>query len=278
MSYDLIAIDLDGTLLDGDGEISPANVAMIREARQRNVHVVLATARPPRSSMRYYRQLDLDGPLINYNGAVVYDPPSGQLLLHSPIGPKLARRVVDFAREKMPEVLVSGEILDRWYTDHEDQHYMTQTGKLFRPDSVAPIDEWLVEAVTKLLLLGPPEAMTHLGYALAKEFAHQVTIMQTDGELLQIVHPTVSKLKALRMVAGEWGIRREKVMAIGDHMNDIEMLKWAGLGVAMANAVPAVLEAADAITDRHDRDGVARAIHMYLFDGAPTDAFGSDED
>jgi Cof subfamily protein (haloacid dehalogenase superfamily) len=279
MSFELIAIDLDGTLLGPDNEISAATAGMLHLARQRlGVRVVLATARPPRSTMRYYRQLGLDTPIINYNGALVFDPPTGDVLLHTPIGPKLTRKIIDVAREAFPEVRVSAEVLDRWYTDQADQPYVTQTGLTFDPDVVGPIDEWLTQSVTKLLLLGPVEMMDALGQVLINRFTHQVMVMQTDGELLQIMHPTVSKMKALRTVAGELRIARERVMAIGDNANDAEMLRWAGMGVAMGNAVDDVLASANYVTEPHDADGVAHAIHRLIFHGRPLEAILMEDD
>ena len=270
MRIHVVAVDVDGTLLNSRNEISDITAAVLRQARREDgVHIVLATARPPRSVMPFYKLLDLDAPIITYNGALVYDPPSNRVLLHVPVGPKLARQVVALARETFPEVLVSAEILDRWYTDHLDETYITQTGRVFRPDLIGPIDEWLNEPITKLLLLGPTEKIEPLGEVLAKAFRHKVIVMQTEGELLQIMHPTVSKAQALKTVAGELGVSQQQVMAIGDNANDVDMLRWAGLGVAMANAAPTALEAADAVTDHNDQDGVAKAIHMMILKGRP---------
>ena len=220
MRIHLVAIDLDGTLLNSANEVSEVTAGVLRQARREDgVHIVLASARPPRSVMPVYKLLDLDAPMINYNGALVYDPPSNRVLLHVPVGPRLARQVVTAAREHFPDVLVSAEVLDRWYTDGVDYQYVTQTGRVFRPDVVAPIDEWLTEPITKLLLLGPPEEMSELGRSLANQFKHKVVVMQTEGELLQIMHPTVSKGQALKTVAGELGVARRQVMAIGDNAN-----------------------------------------------------------
>ncbi len=264
----LVGIDLDGTLLNSANEVSTATEAIVRTVNKaKNVHVVLATARPPRSVRPFYDQLGLDTPMINYNGALVLDPPSQRVLLHTPLAGSVARGIADLARNELPNVLVSAEVLDQWYTDRVDSIYVTQTGRLFRPDVVAPMDQWLNRAVTKLLLLGAGEEMLPLGKRIAKEYRYQISVMQTEKELLQITHPTVSKGRALKTVAGELGIPREQVMAIGDNANDIEMLTWAGIGVAMANSPPEVLAAADYVTDTNDADGVAKAINTLVMGG-----------
>lgn len=268
MRIRLVAIDIDGTLLNSAKQVTDATAAILRAARQEaGVRIVLATARPPRSVMSIYNELELDTPLINYNGALVYDPPAGRVLMHRPIACKTSRQIIDLARSVYPEVVVSAEILDRWYTDRFDPAYVTETGRRFRPNVVAPVSQWLTQAVTKLLLLGEPEDLEKLAGAITTKFLHQVTIVQTEWHLLQITHATVSKAQALRVVAAELGVSSEQVMAIGDNANDVGMLKWAGIGVAMGNAPAGVMAAADYVTDHHDADGAAKAIHEIIIKG-----------
>ena len=267
MKIELLAIDLDGTLLNSAKRITGPTAAALRAARQRaGTRVVLASARPPRSVMPFYTQLGLDAPMINYNGAMVYDPTCHRVLLHRPIPLGTARQIVQLARRRRPEVLVSAEILDRWCTDRFDHNYATETAKQHAPDVVGPIEQWLTEPVTKLLLLGHPAWLTQLAGAIQERFVHEVTMVQTEDFLLQIMHATVSKAQALRVVAAELAVPRERVMAIGDNANDVGMLQWAAVGVAVANAAPPALAAADLVTASHDEDGVARAVHRFILD------------
>lgn len=269
----LVAIDLDGTLLNSAKEITDTTSTILRTVREtRGVHVVLATARPPRSVLPFHELLDLDTPMINYNGALVFDPTCSRVIMHRPIAPKTARRVVDVARGVYPGVLVSGEILDRLHTDRFDAAYATETDKLglAQPD-VSPVDRWMTEAITKLLLLGEPDPLMDAALAVRRALRHQVTLMRTEPTLIQVTHPTVSKAAALKTVAGELGIPREQVMAIGDNANDVTMLEWAGIGVAMENAAPEAIAAADMVTDHHDADGAAKAIHRVIVQGLHPD-------
>jgi hypothetical protein len=96
-----------------------------------------------------------------------------------------------------------------------------------------------------------------------------VTIVQTEDYMLQVMHATVSKAQALRVVAAELHVRRNQVMAIGDNANDVGMLQWAGVAVAMANAAPQALAVADHVADHHDADGAAHAIRQIILEGLP---------
>jgi hypothetical protein len=278
MKIHLVAIDLDGTLLTSAKQISEVSAAILRQVRVDGVHVVLATARPPRSVKPFYDLLDLDTPMINYNGALVYDPPGGRVLLHRPVQPKVAVSAVNIARRVYPEVVVHGEVMDRWCTDRDQAAYQTETGKLFRPDLVAPLSEWLPDGVTKLLLLGQGDRLLDAAQAILRKHRYDITIMQTEDHLLQIMHKTVSKVQALRVVCGELGVTQDQVLAIGDNANDVGMLQWAGIGVAMGNAVPEAKAAANVVTEDHDSDGVAQVIHRILIQGLTVQQLADEAD
>lgn len=270
MPIKLVAIDLDGTLLNSAGQIGAQTIEALRAARQtRDAAVVLASARPPRSVKLFYEQLGLATPTINYNGALVYDPPVGEVLLHRPLALPLARRVVATARHVFPDVLVSAECLDRWYTDRYDPSFATQTALAFAPDLIAPIDAWLDRPMTKLLLLGPKDRLDTVAAKLARRFVREIALVQTEGHLLQVMQANVSKSRALRMVADHLHVPRRQVLAIGDNANDVCMLQWAGVGVAMGNAAEATRAAADFITDHNDHDGVAKALQRFVLDDRP---------
>ena len=168
----MIAVDLDGTLLNSAKRLSPLTQKVFREAHhERAVRVVLASARPPRSVMPFYEQLDLDSPMINYNGALVYDPSSHRVLMHRPLPLKIARDIIDLGRGLYPDVLVSAEVMDQWYTDRLDDRYQTETGRLSRPHVVGPIHSWLNDEVTKLLLLGEPARLADIAFAIVHHLA-----------------------------------------------------------------------------------------------------------
>ena len=236
---------------------SEVNAAQYEEGLARQKVVLIA-------SLAYLDALRAHG---GFKAAQASLPLSRRILLHRPLAAKIVRGIVMIARTLCPEIVVSGELLDRWFTDRVDNRYQTETARLTEPDVVAPLENWLDQDLTKLLLLGQAADLTAIADAVHKKYPHQVRILQTEDNLLQITHATVSKAQALRTVAAEMTVQREQVMAIGDNANDVGMLRWAGIGVAMANACPAALAAADFVTDSHDADGAANAIRRIILEG-----------
>ncbi len=262
----LVAIDLDGTLLRSNKRLSTINAQAIADVTRRGVHVVLASARPPRGVRDIYHRLALDTVQVNYNGALIHDMPRGKHVFHQPMPAALAKRIVRFARKMDPQVVISIEVLDKWYTDHVDDKLPTETSKHFSPDFIGPLDAFLTVAVTKLMLLAPPEKLKPIHEAVRKKFAKDIAILISDDYLIQLVDKQVDKACALRLVAEQYGVAREQVMAIGDAPNDLGMVRWAGLGVAMESGWSLLKKEADVIAPANDEDGVAHVLKRYVLD------------
>lgn len=261
----LVAIDLDGTLLNSQKEVSAETVDILkRVSAERNVKVVLSTARPPRSTLPYYSQLGLTTPMVNYNGAFVWFPKTSQVLMHKPIARAVARGIIIWARQKYPEIRVSAEVCDKWYTDFYDGTYRTETAKLMNPDVIGPIDDWLKMPVTKLLLLGKRDWLTEVNQAIQADLSDKLRTVQTESNLLQIMEVSVSKAVALKHLANLYGFKRDEIMAIGDNANDAGMIQWAGTGVAMANGHVVCLQVADHVAGHHDEEGVANILREFV--------------
>jgi len=264
--YRMVAIDLDGTLLSSRKSITAKTHTAVRAAVKAGVKVVLATARPPRSVRGYYEALKLDTPTVNYNGALIWDEPQKRVILHTPLDAAVARKVIAWARKKYPEMLVSVEILDKWYTDHysEMPEYVTETSKHFTPDFVGPIEAFLTVPITKLMLLGNPIWIEAVEKEIGPAFGKKITHVRSDPHLLQIMNPGISKAMALDKVAASLGIKPAEVMAIGDAPNDIEMLQWAGLAIVPENGWKEVKKIADHVVASNDADGVAEALIKFV--------------
>ncbi len=165
-SVELIALDLDGTLLDSRKRIDGPTVRTLQLLKQVNVKVVLASARPPRSCRKIYEGLGLDTWQINYNGALLWDPKAGRPVKHWPMPGELVWEMANLAREVVPNVQVAAEVVDRWYTDRHDPYRTTVTGRLFRPDVVAPLSSWAKQNTTKLMFLAEPRKVARVREAL----------------------------------------------------------------------------------------------------------------
>lgn len=259
----MIAIDLDGTLLDVHKRIAPETAEALKALRARDIKVVIASARPPRSVRAIYQSLELDTWQINYNGALIWDELQQKTVFHRPMPHTLVRKIIDLARDMFEEVLVSCEILDRWYTDRDDHTHTTETGRLFKPDVIAPVEEFCTIPVTKLMLLGDPRVISRLEPMLLEPFGDRVTIVRTDDNLLQIMDNRVSKAVALLKVAAHHGVQPVEIMALGDAPNDLGMLQLAGVAIAMDNAHPVVKEVAHWIAPSNNDHGVLAALQRY---------------
>jgi 5-amino-6-(5-phospho-D-ribitylamino)uracil phosphatase len=263
-AIELVAIDIDGTLLRSDKKLTRRSATAIAAACRMGVKVVLASARPPRSVREIYQCLKLDTLQINYNGALIHDPRRRRNIFHLPLSADLAKRVVRHARRAEPDIVISIEILDKWYTDHVDETLPTETSKAFTPDFIGPLDAIVRTPVTKIMLLGLPGALARARKAVLKKFAGQIALAVSDPHLIQIIHPHADKGAALAQVAQKYGVPAERIMAIGDAPNDVGMLEYAGLGVAVANAWDAVRAAADVMVPSNNDDGVAEALRRYV--------------
>jgi Cof subfamily protein (haloacid dehalogenase superfamily) len=259
----LLAVDLDGTLLNDAKQVTERTLRALMRLGQRDVKVVLASARPPRSVRHIFELLKLDTLQINYNGAMIWDQPRQKVMYHRPMDCQIVRRLIDEARDLYDEVVVSCEILDRWYTDRLDHSVQTETGRLFKPDVISPVEQFCNQPITKLLLLGDAPVILRLEAYLGDRYAKHVSMVRTDKDLIQIMHRRVSKGAALEKVAAYYNVAMDQVMAVGDAPNDVGMLKCAGVAVAVGNAHELVREVADWVAPSNNEDGVYAALQRY---------------
>jgi Cof subfamily protein (haloacid dehalogenase superfamily) len=260
----LVALDLDGTLLDSNKRISGRTVKAIRLMPELGVRVAIASARPPRSCRAIYDGLGLDTWQVNYNGALLWDPPGGRPVRHWPMQGELVWKMVNLARQEVPGVQVAAEVVDRWYTDKHDPYRTTVTGKLFRPDVVAPLAAWGKQSTTKLMFLAEPRKVAKVREALRREFGSQANVVHADPDLVQVMDRTAGKDVALAHVAQHHGIDRAETMAVGDALNDLEMLQWAAVPVAMKNGCEDCRRIANWVAPTNDDDGVYQALLKFV--------------
>ncbi len=259
-----IAIDLDDTLLRSDLEISNEDKTAIRQAIAAGVKVLLASGRMVSSMRRYVEELQLDVPLIAYNGAIIREAISGQTLYHRPVPLEHALTLIDAFRAA--DIHLNAYVDDQLYMDQLTvwgERYAANAG--VPPHPVGDLKAFLKEPPHKMLGVGEVEAIDRIQAQLRTEYGAALQFVKSKPTYLEILAPGVSKGLALQELATTWGLDRGEVMAIGDAPNDLSMVEWAGVGVAIGNAAAVVKERADLIVADHDHNGVAEAIQRAVF-------------
>ena len=260
----LVALDLDGTLLDSRKRIGSRTVDVLRALPQIGVRVVIASARPPRSCRAIYDGLGLDTWQINYNGALIWDPHRRRVVRHWPMEGRLVWEMARLARGLVPNVQVAAEVVDRWYTDRHDPYRTTVTGKLFRPDVVAPIEQWGRKETTKLMFLSEPRKVARIREALREQYGHLCKVVHADPDLVQVMSNAAGKDVALRVVCEHHGVDPRNALAVGDAINDLELLKAAGTAVTVANGCDECKQASHWTAPSNDDGGVYEAVKRYV--------------
>ncbi|WP_227762323.1 Cof-type HAD-IIB family hydrolase [Zhaonella formicivorans] len=261
--FKLIAIDMDGTLLNNDLEISPRVEEAIRRVRERDIHVTLCTGRMYASALPYARKMGLDLPLVTYNGAYVKHSGTGEILYNRNLPVEHAREV--FLKAKSYGFHVNVYYQDRLYVEQ-----LTERGKIYARTVRVPIHvvddmlEFLREDPIKIVVLAEPGQLKDLEGELGAEFGDKLYITKSSSTFLEILHPEATKGRGLQAVARYLNVPRESIMGIGDSFNDLEMFKYAGFAVVMENAEPEIKSFADYITCCNDDDGVAEALEKLV--------------
>ncbi|MGE5528448.1 MAG: Cof-type HAD-IIB family hydrolase [Patescibacteria group bacterium] len=265
MPIKLLLVDLDDTLLGGDQTISPANREALLLAAGRGVMVALATGRMYQSARPYAEELALTLPVIAYNGALAR-PLSGPPLWHQPLANGVARALL--ARLARYDVTVNLYLEDELYVARLDERAAAYAANTrVRAIPVGDLGAFLGRRrPTKLLAIGRPETVTALRLRLGEEFRGRAEIVPSKPAYLEIMAPGVTKGAALARLASGLGIARDETMAVGDGPNDLGMLAWAGIGVAVGNAAPEVLAAAARVVAPSGRDGVAEAVRRFILE------------
>lgn len=254
----LVAIDLDGTLLRSDHTVSERARNALATAQAVGMEIVLATARSPRSVRMIAADAGLSGVALCANGAIVYDLDDDRILLHRPLAAAVAHRVVRGLRERV-EGIAFGWELELRFGSEPAYEALRDSAWWPRPEGSYPPSDLLDwrEPVTKLIARAPGADLEQV-LAIAIELAGPDATATLAGQaFVELGAAGVTKASTLAMLAAQRGVDQADVVAFGDHLTDKGMIAWAGLGVAVANAHPAVLAVADEVTATNDDEGVA---------------------
>ncbi|MBN1966302.1 MAG: HAD family phosphatase [Anaerolineae bacterium] len=260
----LIATDLDGTLLRSDGSLAPGGVAALRRARDRGLHVVLATTRNPDSARAYAREIGLTGPLICTAGAIILASPDGPTWGKALIPQRVAAHIAQVADDNDWELSITvGDI--SYVRQRPDQALgEVQPGVVAMPSN----RDGVLGDVMRIAIWNP-DGITRLDELCRAEYAayvHTDHFDNPDGSphALAIVAAGADKGTALRLVLARLGLSAAQALAIGDNHNDAPMFDVAGVSVAMGNAVAAIRAQAAHVAPHHDAEGVAWAVERFV--------------
>ncbi len=268
MPVKLIALDLDGTLLDSGKNVPKENRDALRAASERGVIIVLASGRMTDSIAPYADVLGIDVHMMGYNGArVVGTAAEGRpVLFHNPLPSECADEVIDFHEEN--GVQLNYYLDEMLYSKDDDamrplaQLYVDRTKSPIR--YVDTLRQFKGAEPTKLILLAEFERRNELYNELSPRFDGRAKLIKTDPEYLEVLNRDIDKGVALKGMCDALGIPVAESMACGDGDNDAEMIAAAGIGVAMANASDTSLAAADYVTENdHNAAGVAEAVKKF---------------
>ena len=243
--------------------LPPRTESAIRAARAAGIRVVIATGRMFVSARPYVLQAGIEDPFVCYQGAVVAEPVTGSWLRHEPIPVALAKEAIEaiVAEGFHVNVYVDDELFVSRITP-EARAYADFQGLVIH--EVGDLAAWLEKPATKVVSVGEPELLDWLEGRLKARFSGRLYISKSLPFFLEIASPKVTKASGLQFLADHIGFSRERTVAFGDGENDIELLEWAGYGIAVANAHERLIEIADWVSPPVTEEGVAQVIEAVL--------------
>jgi hypothetical protein len=246
MNCSLLALDLDGTLLDSQRRLSDDVAQSIASARKRGVRVVLCSGRMVCSVEPFWRQLGLDSPIIGYNGAYVRHPATGEVIFYEPVPLDLTLEVARLAKARglHINIYIDDEL---WVAERNDYVRRYETSYGVQAKVVGNLERAVRQPSTKLLLVVEPTHIDRIAQELAERYQGRLFVTQSEDIHVELLNPRANKGAALEAVSKQLGLDAKDVVAVGDGINDIEMIRWAGRGVAVAHAKPQLQAEADVV-------------------------------
>jgi Cof subfamily protein (haloacid dehalogenase superfamily) len=266
--FKMICLDIDGTLLNSEHKISKNTKEIIRIAsNEKEIPVILVSARMPKGILFLLKELNIAQPIICYSGALVIDE-KNNILSNISISVSELRQVYNFAKELGIHMSLYKD--DEWYIEKMDI-WAKQEGDITKstPNVLNFIDlfnVWEQEKTgpNKILCMAEADSIKLLDEKMKGYDSNNLNVYPSKPTYLEIMSNSASKTSAIELLCQKFKVQKAEIIAIGDNYNDINMIEFAGLGIAMGNAPEQVKQYADAITLSNDEDGVAEAIKKYI--------------
>jgi Cof subfamily protein (haloacid dehalogenase superfamily) len=246
--FRLAAIDLDGTLLGPDKTISVDNFNAVQKLRDNGVTVIIASGRRHQNSVRFQRQLDLTGPIIACQGGLIRDGESGNVIEAHFLPQSATRQIVTEAESRGIQTIYYH--LDHLYVAERNNKwidlYEARVGE--RAETLPNLEQLDGRRALKIVWYGAPETLSKVRSEMVAHYSEKADVLSTERENLEFMPRGINKATALAKVVAEYGIRQQEVLAFGDGENDVQMLAWAGIGVAMNHGSQAAIAGAKRVS------------------------------
>ena len=268
MKYKMIALDLDGTLTNSQKTVSERNKEALKKAADMGVHIVLASGRPLVGIRPVAEMVGLSetgGYMLAYNGAHIVDAATGETIMETMIPEEYYQDIVKYGSMFEDVTIVTYNNTGAVTLD-DTNPYAVLEAKINRVplQKVTDLSGALDGPVCKFLCVGGHDHLRDIERLIKEKYGDKLNVFFSETYFLEIVPPGIEKAASLRKLLEKFGIDRTELIACGDGMNDITMIDYAGLGVAMENAQDALRSRADYITDTNDNDGVAEVIEKFI--------------
>lgn len=267
MKYRILVLDLDGTLTNNKKEITDRNRETLIRAQQEGVLLVLASGRPTYGIAPLADELQMDkfgGYILSYNGGEIIDWKTKETLYANVLPDDVVPRLYECARQNEVAILTYDE--EYIVTEHPEDIYVQKEAFLNKM-AVRPAKNFLKEIhlpVPKCLIVADPQKLIPIEAELSVQLQGQISVYRSEPYFLELVPQGIDKAQSLAVLLGKLNITRNEMVAIGDGYNDLSMIKFAGMGIAMGNAQEPVKKAADFITLTNEEDGVAVAVEKFF--------------
>jgi Cof subfamily protein (haloacid dehalogenase superfamily) len=265
MKYKLIASDMDGTLLTTDKKVSERTINAIKNAISKGAVFAVSSGRPLYFCDMFENLTGIrDIPFILYNGAKIAVGPDHEIIHRRELSPSDALWLINEGNRVKTTVIVwANDLL--YVNEFNERTDSYQRLSLIKPVLIRDPEELVKNGASKVLWFDTVERAPYLHSILDNgEISRNISYYTSHPQFMEIVDRNCSKALALEALANRYGIRREEVIAVGDGYNDLPMLEWAGLSVAVANAEEAIKEQVQEITASNDEDGVAMLLEKYF--------------
>ncbi|MFC4306280.1 Cof-type HAD-IIB family hydrolase [Cohnella boryungensis] len=261
MNYSMIALDVDGTLLDDRHKITPRVREAVLSAANKGIEIVICTGRGTTSALPVLKELGLKGTMITHNGASVVDSETREILHDTVISHELALRYIQYLREQ--SIHFDMNTAFDLFVNHIREEAATMYNHLQAKPILRTLEEGMPERLVKLSVFAPKTVLDQVE-ADWQSWGPQLQAIRSGDNFIDVQHLQASKGHALERLAALRGIPRERILAMGNYYNDMEMLIYAGRGVAMANSPEEVKAAADEVTVSNNEDGVAVVLERLV--------------